>query len=73
MNDDDREFVREMMKESKNGPPLMRPIDWIVGKTFWMSDAAFSAFLAAFNALGVLAFASLGWVVGYIVYRALCG
>ena len=30
MTDEDREFVREMMEESKSGPLLMRPVDWIV-------------------------------------------
>ncbi|WP_307983279.1 hypothetical protein [uncultured Senegalimassilia sp.] len=38
MTEEDREFVREQMAESRHGPLINRPIDWIIGKTFFMND-----------------------------------
>ncbi|WP_449133759.1 hypothetical protein [Senegalimassilia sp.] len=38
MTEEDREFVREQIAESRSGPLLNRPIDWIIGKTFFMND-----------------------------------
>ena len=73
MTDEDREFVREMMEESKSGPLLMRPVDWIVGKTFWMSEKSFSAFLSIISVLGAAAFVLIGWAAGNLIYLALCG
>ena len=73
MTEEDRKFVREMMEESKSGPLLMRPVDWIVGKTFWMSEKSFSSFLAIISVLGAAAFVLIGWVAGNLVYLALCG
>lgn len=73
MTEEDREFVREMMEEGKSGPLLMRPVDWIVGKTFWMSERSFSAFLAIVSALGFTVFILVGWVAGNLIYLALCG
>ena len=72
MNDDDREFVREMMEESKNGPPLKRVLDWLVGKTFWMPDGLFAVFLAAINVLGIATFVALGFVASCFIRQALC-
>lgn len=73
MTDEDRELVREMMEESKSGPLLMRPVDWIVGKTFWMSEKSFSSFLAIISVLGAAAFILIGWTAGSLIYLALCG
>lgn len=38
MTEEEREFVREQMEESRRGPLINRPIDWIIGKTFFMND-----------------------------------
>ena len=45
----------------------------IVGKTFWMSEKSFSAFLSIISVLGAAAFVLIGWVAGNLVYLALCG